>query len=98
MQKLAERDHIHTLGYSSRSKLCGLLLNSPGGRDSVVSLKTFANSSEEALTHREVEGHFILVSKPCYGEEVRSTSSPTTRAFVTPTTFSREEGRHFLPD
>jgi hypothetical protein len=47
VQKLAKRNHIHTLEYSSRSKLCGLLLNSSEGRDSVADLKTFANSSEE---------------------------------------------------
>jgi len=101
VQKLAKRNHIHTLEYSSRSKLCGLSLNSSEGRDSVADLKTFANNSEEALTHRSVEEHFILVFNPCYGEEARSAPSPTTRVFVGKiyhTTFSRKEGRHFLPD
>jgi hypothetical protein len=49
VQKLAKRNHIHTLEYSSRSKLCGLSLNSSEGRDSVADLKTFANNSEEAF-------------------------------------------------
>jgi len=51
VQKLAKRDHIHTLEYSSRSRLYGLLLNSSEGRSGVTGLKTFANSFEEALTH-----------------------------------------------
>jgi len=78
VQKLAKRDYIHTWGYSSRSKLCGLSLNSSEGRNSVADLKTFANSSEEALTHREVEEHFILVFKNSisWGGKI-GTSSPT---------------------
>jgi hypothetical protein len=31
MQQLSGRDHIHTLEYSARSRLCGLSLNSPVG-------------------------------------------------------------------
>jgi len=61
------------------------------------SLKTPLNNPDEALTHRKVEGHFILVFSPCQGEgEVPS--SPTTRAFEKSTAFNREGDRHFLPD
>ena len=52
MQKLAKRNYIHTLGYSSRPMLCGLLLNSSEGRNSVADLKTSLNSPDAALTAR----------------------------------------------
>ena len=51
MQKLSERNHIHTNEYSARSLHCDPVLNSPDRvRDSVPGLKTSDNNPDAALT------------------------------------------------
>jgi len=68
--------YIHTLGCSSSPMPCGLMVKQFCEVGTVLSgLKTLLNNPDEALTHHSVEEHFIIVFKPCYGEEV-SASSP----------------------
>lgn len=56
MQKLRERNYIHTLGCFASLKLCGLLLNSLFGvMGSAVGLKTSLNNFDANITCRKTK-------------------------------------------
>jgi N6-L-threonylcarbamoyladenine synthase len=62
MQQLSERNHIHTLEYSARSRLCDPALNSPDRvRGGVPGLKTSDNNPDAALTATAQAGQDLRV-------------------------------------
>ena len=67
MQKLEERNTYTPTDVPQVCSNCGLLLNSPEGRDSTAGLKASSNNSDAALTHSFVDGEKSFLLGGLYG-------------------------------